>query len=340
MSWCRGILAVAVASVCNGGVHGDDRLFFELDDSGGRGTVTGTIINVTGNKVVFRTGTGVIRDFSTAEVLEIETSQTDAQRNGKKLFREGKSAEAMIELANAIGQEQRGWMRREILTDMIRCSIRLGNYAQAGTRFLLLLQSDPDTSHFDLIPLQWSSFDRNLAWANEAERWIEMPQPSAQLMGASVLLEESASAANAERLLEKLATNSDRRVAYLAQMQLWRLRLKSGDVTTSEPQRWQSRIDELPEELRYGGYFLLAQAYLQRGAQNSAVAAFLWLPMTDAPDHRLSARALLEAAETLASIGQSDKASQLYQELLKRYGDTTMAQDAQILLERLTPESH
>ncbi|MEX0728292.1 MAG: tetratricopeptide repeat protein [Planctomycetaceae bacterium] len=334
------MLSVIIIGGGAGSIRGEDRLFFELEDSGGRGTVTGTIMNVTGKKIVFRTGTGATREFSTSEVLELETSQSDAQRDGKKLLHEGKTAEAMTAFTTALEQEQRSWMRREILADMIRCAMRLGNYAQAGTRFLLLLQSDPETSHFDLIPLQWSPFDRNPAWVNEAERWIEMSQPAAQLMGASVLLEESVSAANAERVLEKLDTHPDRRVAYLARMQLWRLRIKSGDITASQPLRWQSSIDELPEELRYGGYFLLGQAYLQRGARSSAVAAFLWLPMTDAPDHRLSARALLEAAETLGSIGQADEASHLYQELLKRYNDTTMAQDARQMLDELTSETN
>lgn len=312
-----------------------DRLFFELEDSGGRGTVTGTIVNVTGKKITFRTTTGVIRDFSASEVLELETSQTDAQRDGKQLLQEGKVAAALDQFSAALELENRVWMRRDILADMIRCSMRLGNYDQAGSRFLLLLQSDAATLHFDLIPLMWSPYDRNAAWINAAERWIEMPEPAAQLMGASALLDEPVSSSKAERMLETLDTHPDRRIAYLARMQLWRTRIKDGEITASQPLRWQSSLDEYPEELRFGGYFLLGQAYLQRGARNSAIAAFLWLPMTNAPDHRLAARALLEAAETLGSIGQTNEARHLYQELLQRYGDTTMAQDAKQMLGEL-----
>ncbi|MFN0198744.1 MAG: tetratricopeptide repeat protein [Planctomycetaceae bacterium] len=318
-----------------GNAFAEDRVFYLLEGSGGRGVVSGTILDVAGKRITIRTGKGTTKELSTTEVLELETSQSDEHRAAKEFVKLGRMDDANASYQAALELEKRVWMRREIIAEMIRCNLRQGNYAQAGGRFLILLQSDTETSHFHLIPLKWSQYDRNPAWSSEAERWMELTQPAAKLMGASVLLDDAEHAAKAERVLDQLATDLDRRVAYLARMQLWRLRLQSGDITNQEPLRWQTRLDELPEDLRYGGYYLLGQAYLQQGSRDRAAAAFLWLPMTNAPDHRLSARAMLEAAESLEITGQIAEAENLYRDLLQRYADTPLAQDARDLLAKL-----
>ena len=115
-------------------------------------------------------------------------------------------------------------------------------------------------------------------------------------------------------------------------MQVWREDALGGNPGKLQTAQWQRRIDELPEDLRAGPNFLLGRAYAARHDYELAAATLLWLPLVDDHDHRLAARACLEAGLALDKIGQREEARTLYQEVADRFADTPFAQEAAALL--------
>src|SRR5690606_7333131 len=121
----------------------------------------------------------------------------------------------------------------------------------------------------------------------------------ASLLTASALLKDAELGAAAEDVLRQLVSAVDRRISFLAQAQLWRKRLvDGGEFIPEELERWQSRIDGMPAELRGGPWYLLGQARRQRREHDRAATALLWLPLVYDDDHHLAARACFDAADS------------------------------------------
>src|SRR4029077_13767987 len=112
----------------------------------------------------------------------------------------------------------------------------------------------------------------------------------------------------------------------------WRNEALAGNPGKLQTAQWQRRIDELPEDLRAGPNYLLGRAYAARHDYELAAATLLWLPLVDDHDHRLAARACLEAGAALDRIGQHEEARTLYQEVRDSFGDTPFADEAAALL--------
>ena len=296
--------------------------------------VRGEIEDYTGKLLTIRLKVGApTKSYPAQEVLEVETVRSPAYQRGAQLFEAHEAARALMELQNALALEERTWVRREILALMVRCGLYGGDYPSAGRLFLVLLESDPTTRHFQLIPLAWAAQDLIPDLRNAAEGWLRSEAEAARLMGASFLAEDPRRQEVALSELKSLCTSTDRRVRELAQAQVWRSRLKTTEVGRTELQRWQVRIEEMQPELRGGPYFLLGRAYLLRREHELAAACFLWVPLVYDADRFLSARACLRAADALATIGQKDAASALYVEITQKYADTPFGQEALQLLQ-------
>ena len=65
-----------------------------------------------------------------------------------------------------------------------------------------------------------------------------------------------------------------------------------------------------------------------RREHDRAATAFLWTALMDDSDARLSARAGVEAAESLKRLGQPDDARRLLQEIATRFPDTEFGEAA------------
>jgi len=191
-----------------------------------------------------------------------------------------------------------------------------------------LWQSDPQTWHIKLVPLAWSPHNLDAGLRSEAVGWISLGNEMSQLLGASHLLNDASKALLAERELRDLATSTNRQIRLLARAQLWRLRLREGNVSPAELRRWQSRIADLPEGIRGGPYYLLGRGHLSRKEYDRAAMALLWVPLVYDHDVFLAARACLEAADSLNNIGQSNESVALYREVTTRFAGTPYADEA------------
>jgi hypothetical protein len=288
-------------------------------------TVTGTIEDYTGRGLILKTGrgTGSVR-YAPEEVLDVRTRYEPQHEAARKLFAEGKVAEAELAFKAALDEEDRTWVRREILASQVKCALWAGDSVQAARRFLPLVDSDPDTLYYGLIPLVWDDAPPATASAAEARRWLQGTSAAARLIGASWLY-HGVDRKVAQQALQTLATDPQPSIQRLAQMQLWRARLDARDLTLPEIRRWAVLTDELRVDLRAGPLFLIGRAYEQQHDDLNAAAAWLWLPFEYAEHRQLAAEAQLRAATALFRAGDSPAARQQARELLLRFADTPAA---------------
>jgi len=317
---------------------GTDRVVVQPAGKAGRVTVTGDIEDYTGRGLVLQTrrGTGVSR-FAREEVIEVTTNYVPQHVAGRKLFAEGRIAEADAAFKAALDDENRTWVRREILAAQVKCALWDGDDRRAAQRFLPIAESDPDTIYFGLMPLVWSEKPPASVSLADAQRWLQSESAAARLLAASWLYHSDRAAAM--KTLQSLASGPQPTVQRLAQMQLWRVRLDAGNVSAAELQRWATLVEELPADLRAGPLFLLGRGYAQHHDWLNAAAAWLWLPL-ELPEHRhLAAEAQYRAADALARAGDVAASRQQAQELVLRFDDTPSAIRARSLLQPSTSES-
>jgi tetratricopeptide (TPR) repeat protein len=304
-----------------------DTVTLQREGSIGRITLRGTVRDYTGRSLEFLPGAGGgLQSFPAAE--EVDTPRVDAHRRGIQAFAAGQIEEAGTSFDQALKEEKRQWVRRDILAMSIRCALARGDRAAAGTRFLVLLQSDPESRQFELIPLTWSATPADASLVTQGRVWLSHGTEAGRLLGASALIGDPQQGEAAEKELNQLATSADIRILYLARAQQWRRSLSVPNLPDEEIERWQSRIDEMPERLRGGPMLVVGQGFLARGEKHRAAAAFLWLPMVYDLDASLAAEACIEAANALLDIGQKNEAAQLYREAADRFRGTAAAEKA------------
>ncbi len=313
----------------------EDRVVLQPAGTSSRVTVAGRIEDFTGRELTLVTGVaGGMKRYSFAEVVEITTTYTEAHQRGRKELEEGRVNEAWESLTAAMDDEDRGWVRREILALQIQCAYRQGAYSRAATRFLAIAQADPVSPHYRLIPLVWTESLPPGMQAADARPWLVSEALPARLIGASWLLTGTDAVAARQTMLA-LATDSHPYIQRLAQAQLWRLRLADGNLAAAEVRRWEQLNDEWPEVLRAGPYFLIGRGYADRQEWLLSAAVWMWLPAEYLDRRDLAIEAQFRAANALASAGDASSAMRLAQELTVRFADTPQAVEARQLIERL-----
>ncbi|MFM9963456.1 MAG: tetratricopeptide repeat protein [Planctomycetaceae bacterium] len=307
-----------------------DQVILQTEGTSSRLTLPCQIVDYTGERITVQFKTGATQKmYPSEQVIEVRTAWLESHELGRKLLAERKLADAARALQSALIVEKRGWVQREILASLIRCSIQSGDRASAGTRFLKLLESDRTTRHFGLIPLVWASEQVSSAAKSQAQVWLTMQESdTARLLGASLLLDDASLGDTAAEELQKLQRGTDDRIRSLAQAQSWRLKLRALEIGDIELNRWDVRIRELPAPLRGGPSYLLGRGWSMRREHDRAATSLLWVTLMDDSDPRLAARAGVEAAESLKRLGQSDDARRLLQEIATRFPDTEFGEAA------------
>lgn len=304
--------------------------------TGSRITIRCEIVDYNGRHLTARKQTGdQLMQIRSSEVITIRTAQTEAHKDGVKEFDAGRTQAAEALFSEAIKAEPRIWMRRQILTLLIRCALKRDDYTTAGTRFQLLFESDPETTHLNLIPLFWGDAVADGESRTVALSWLKKTDPMARLMGASLLLFDSGHSEAAMDVLNELARTPGEGISQLASWQRRRLRIRSRDVSEFDIEHWDSQIEKLKPSLRPGPYFILGQAYQVRQDYEMAAATFLKVPLIHDSENPVSALSLLSAGRALARIGLQKDAAQLYSEILSRYSYAAVAGEARNELDQL-----
>ncbi|MFW6170447.1 MAG: tetratricopeptide repeat protein [Planctomycetota bacterium] len=305
----------------------EDVVVVSRSEPSGESRRRGTIIDYTGEALTLELSSGRKTRIEPSRVRGYETKREPAHKRGDELFEEKRYADAVVSYRNAMEPEQRRWMRRVILAQMVRCYHNMRQIVQAGETFRLILQSDPSTQLLDAMPLPWTSAAVPSSVAERAGRWIKDDDiPGMRLIGASWLLGAS-SRQEAIQVLNELSTARDPRIAKLSEAQLWRTRLVTAPPEALEP--WEKELLTLPASLRAGPYFLLGKLRARHKRHQAAVLAFMRVPILYSSQHDLVAEALFAAGEQLEKTGEQEGAHTVYRELVNTHQDHRLAPLAQ-----------
>lgn len=301
------------------------------DPSRGPTKYAGEILDYTGRAIRLRTTAGVERSFPARRVLRIEGAWSAAHQAANQAFERDDYRLAVQQYLGANSQESRKWVRQKIMAQLVWSYRALGQFEPAGDLFLALVADDPTTPYFASIPLAWWQMD-GLS-RQKADGWLAQRNSSvAMLLGAShlTLTDRRQDAVEA---LRALATDDDPRIAGLAAAQLWRTYIhRAGPDQIAV---WEARIEQMPETIRAGPYFVLGRALLTQQQWQAAALAFLRVPILHPSGRQLAAAGFIGAGRSLAGWGRNEEAARLYQEVIREYGSSRWTSEAQTRLDRL-----
>jgi len=331
----RALTAVALAfsAMTSCDVRADDRILLRQDPFSDPIPTFGNVLDYTGRTIRFQTQAGS-REEPADLVVRVETTYPDTFKRGQTQFDAGNYAEARAEWEQAVKQESRVWVQREIRSWLIRSDWRRGDWSSAGRQFLEIVQSDPSTPFWSVAPLLWSPVSLRESDRSAAREWIRSDVPVSKLLGASFLLTDATLGESAARTLEGLLTDTSPHVSELARAQLWRRRTAMS-LTDEEIARWRIHLKSLPASLHSGPKFLLGKALLSRSEFDLAAAEFLWVSLIASEHEPTAARATLEAAEALERAGHREESLRMLQETMDRFSWSLAAKDAKARLQEL-----
>ena len=298
--------------------YGQDVVIVQGRDGLPGATRKGEVLEYTGAWLTLKLPAGRELRIKSKNVVRLVTNRSETQQLAEGLFRQGKYAPALQRYRQAAREEKRSWIRREILARQVECFQNQGEMVAAAQRFLLILESDPTARCFDVIPLIWGSpGNLNALEENSGRQWLREATAVSRLIGSSWML-AMAERASAIDNLESLAASEDLRIAFLAEAQLWRIKLVT--ASREEVSGWERRIHMMPDSLRAGPYFLLGQGLARHNDPLGAALAFLRIPILHPNRQALVPDALWRAGQCLEAGGQQQDAALVYREVLA-FGD-------------------
>jgi RND family efflux transporter MFP subunit len=295
-------------------------------DHAGRQRMTGKVIDFMGDTLTWQNAAGSETSIAADRVIEIEAAWNDPHRVANQLFDSGQYAAALTQYGKAIGSEPRLWVRRLILAKAIWCCRNTGQQQRAVRTFLALVSSDPNTPYLNCIPLAWTSTPADAAMIATAGQAISPDAPAAaQLLGASWLL-NSAEAVKGTEVLRRLSTHEDRRIALLAETQLWRVRRAGAEANNAD--RLGTIVQNMPLEFQAGPVMLWGESLATAGRQREAALAYLRVPVLHPLAGDLAAEAWYRAGQALAAERRGEEAALAWQTLLKEHPGSLLAESA------------
>ena len=260
-------------------------------------------------------------------------AQSTAEADAAYKVRNYQAALELFRQESRPDERQRGMMVRSLQA--------LGRSQEAYQEFFTLCRIAPFSEHFDCIPLVWFSArsftpvgvtpEERLAleWLSPTTNPSGGDNPAASLLAASILLSSTQGTHrnSAMARLEQLsfpgnATDQEgttrRQIALLAQMQLRRVQI-AALKEESELALWHTTVENLPDSLRAGPYYLLGLAYAKLQNDEQAVLCWMRVPILFPENRPLAAQSLQEAAKALRRLGREKEEQTLLDEL-KRVG--------------------
>jgi len=277
----------------------------------------GLILDFRGPELKLRSRLGAEERIPASRIVEIQTTWTPPHVAGRTARSEGRFDDALAALRQAQGAETRPWAQRQIAADLSGCCLDAGRIEQAVNEFLAIVAIDPDTRHFDVIPIGWRAASDDPALEARAMAWLALRRVSvASLLGASWLLSTS-HRGEAIAILQELQGSSDPRIAGLAAIQVWRTKIVSTPL--DEARRWQAQLEKMPHEIQATGWYVLGEIYARHDQPQLAALAWLKIPLLYRQQRALAADALLAAGGQLEKMSQPNEAAGLYRELTRDF---------------------
>lgn len=324
----RGLAIAFLAGCLIASAAADDRVMLIPEGAVDPVILIGSVEDYTGEVLVLqRAGQAVGDRYPAPAIQSVQTWRSAIHEQGLAEFAAGSNAPAEQSLLKALKDEPRDWMKREILSQLVRCAVRRGDWGTAGARFLQIANQDPTSPHWNVAPIHWAPHSMGDSQKTLARTWLKESDASYRLIASSWLLLDPVYGEVAEKQLDDLARDPNPIVSNLARAQLWRLRLGL-ELSELEIQKWQLEVRRLPRTLRAGPQYLVGRGLLQRNEPQAAAAELLWLSTVYTDHEELSARALVEAAGAIEKSGQTNDALTLYNEVIERFEWSSWANEA------------
>ena len=199
------------------------------------------------------------------------------------------------------------WQQVILLTEIVQAFEAIGKPEAAGKYFILLAQQSPPDFLFATIPLNWTSRESSPAMTKAAKEWLADNDEVAGLIGASWLLLGEQGEAAKQRLV-KLQSSSQRGLARLAAVQLWRTVPPS--ETSGRMMKWLEARDSLSLPMQLGPTEFLAERLSRVDKPALAIGEWLRIGATYPDNPHRAAQALEQASERLTRSQFTDKEAQ------------------------------
>ena len=281
----------------------------------------GTIVDWRGGAITIES-TGRQREIDNDHIVDVQTAWNEFYQAGLKELRQGRVKLAIEQFGYALEKEKRAWAVRIIRSHLIESFLAVDQPDDAVKQFLEIVAEDPQTRFLYLAPLPWAGSGNALV--QQAEKWIEVRQPIAQLMGASWLL-AGPKRSMAIKKLEELSRDIDPRIRCMAVGQLWRTR---ANVSQKQTEVWEGLVEKMPREFRAGPLFVLADAQSKCQKTDLALINLMRIPILYPQQRSLGAAALYRCASLLHNKGQAKQSKAILNELVTKYPETIWAQQA------------
>lgn len=333
-AWIAWLLVCLVSESGDTWLAAEDSVL--VKSKSGRETTTsrGEIVDYTGVSLVLRRTGGREEVLEADRVLRVDTPLTAAHRTGDEQFASRQIEAALASYRTAVSEEKRAWVQRQLLAQIVWCLRAAGRTEDAIDIFQQLLRSDPSTQYYSAIPVSWITEPPSPALEQKAKILLaDSSLPDGRLIAASWLL-PTAHRNSAIATLQGLLNTDERRVAFLAEAQLWRTQ-----VATTSPEaiaRWRERWMRMPDGLQPGPAFVLGQAYSRMNQPEESALFFLRAPILQPLDRSLASQALLAAGRELETMKQLSEAATIYREILAEHGTSAAAHAAQQRLSQLS----
>lgn len=305
-------------------------------DHAGRQRMTGRVIDFTGNELRWENAAGSQTTVAADRVVKIESNWSDAHRLANNQFDSGQYAAALTAYGKAISSESRLWVRRLILARAVWCCRNTNQQHRAVRTFLALVGSDPQTPYMECIPLAWTSTPADSAIMATARQSLSLDAPAAAQLVAASWLVIGTDSQRATETLRRLSTHDDRRLALLAETQLWRTQI--GTAAANNADRFGRVLENIPLEFQTGPVLLWGDALTAADRHAEAALAYLRVPVLHPLAGDLAPEAWYRAGKALEAEGRKEEARLALQTLLKEYPRSRLIPTVQARLEQIGRE--
>lgn len=268
------------------------------------------------------------RRIDNEDIVQIRTNWNEHYLAGRQALLRFQFEDAIVRFKAALTEERRPWAKHMIRARLIEAYRGTQDHMAAIQQFLAIASEDPQTRFFHLIPLAWTSSSLESAPVIASARDLAKSKyVYAQLIAASWLMNDAqdpTSRTTGFQLLETLAQDIEPRIAQLAAQQIWRTQISTANPTLVK--RWQARLDQFQDDLRYGGRFVIAESLARLGDSERAAIHYLSLPILFSEQHSVIPAALYKCGKVLQNSGQAEEANRVWQELTQKYPKSFWAQ--------------
>ncbi|MEO8496386.1 MAG: hypothetical protein ABI614_15065 [Planctomycetota bacterium] len=295
--------------------------------------VTGTVAEFTGDNLLIQHASGREEKIPADQVVDVLGDWKPSHVAANALFVEGNFEAAEAKYREALRDEERRWVKRRILSQLVWCYRSLGQTDKAVKAFLPLYGDDPKTPYFAAIPLTWTTGQPAVDLERQAAAWLQdKDSAAARLIGASWSL-TSSRRAEAINVLRQFVSDPDPRIVFLAEAQLWRTQVATSRA--EDVSRWQERIERMPSVIRGGPIYVLGLGQSRQEMHEQAAISFMRTAILYSSQRDLVPDALLAAGRELETMEQSTEAAGLYREILTKHATNRVATEAESRLKQL-----